>query len=191
MVLTPYSELKKGSRIIYNDQPYELIEASAMFKGRGSSVLQVKLKSLITGNIIPQTFRGSDSFEEAELLKLKAKFVYSHKDKYIFSELDNPSKRFDLSEGQIGNIAKFLKTNQEVEALIFNEEIINISMPVKVNLKVNQAPPGTKGDRAQSGNKLVTLETGVEINVPLFVEQDDIIEVNTEKSEYVRRIEKK
>ncbi|MBU2545096.1 elongation factor P [Patescibacteria group bacterium] len=191
MALTPYSELRKGSRIIYNSQPYEIVEASAMFKARGSSVLQARLKNLITGNIIPQTFRGSDSFEEAELSKLKAKFVYSHKDKYVFSESDNSSKRFELSKDQIGDIAKFLKSNQEVEALIFNEEIINISLPVKISLKVSQAPPGTKGDRAQSGNKLVTLETGAEINAPLFIQQDDIIEINTEKSEYVRRIEKK
>lgn len=190
MVLIPYPELRKGTRIIYNNQPYEIIEASTMFKARGSSVLQARLKNLITGNMISQTFKGSDSFEEAELLKLKAKFIYSHKDKYIFSESNNPSKRFELSKEQIGDMDKFLRSNQEVEALIFGEKIINISLPIKINLKVAQAPPGTKGDRAQSGNKLVTLETGAEINVPLFIQQDDIIEVNTEKSEYVRRIEK-
>jgi len=186
-----YSELRKGSRIIYNNQPHEIIESSTMFKARGSSVLQVRLKNLITGAVIPQTFRGSDSFEEAELSKLKAVFIYSNKNKYVFSEKDNPSKRFELTKDQVGNIGKFLKSNQGVEALIFKDEIISVSLPVKITLKVEQAPPGIKGDRSQSGNKLVVLETGAEMNVPLFVKQDDMIEINTEKEEYVRRIESK
>lgn len=184
------SELKKGTRIIYKDQPYEILESQAMFKGRGSSTLQVKLKNMITGNVIPESFRGSDSFEEADLTKMKAKFIYANKDKYVFSEENNPSKRFELTEDQIGNIAKYLKNNQIVEGLIFEEEIINISIPVKVTLKINEAPPGIKGDRATSGTKVAILETGAEVNVPLFVEQDDVIEINTETNEYVRRIGK-
>ena len=185
------SELKKGVRIIYRDQPYEITESSAMFKGRGSSVLQIKLRNMITGIIIPETFRGADTFEEADLSKMKAKFIYVNKDKYVFCEENNSSKRFELTEDQLGYIAKYLKTNQIVEGLIFDDQIINISMPVKISLRVDQAPPGIKGDRASSGTKTITLETGAEINVPLFIEQDDIIEINTEKDEYVRRIEKK
>lgn len=185
-----YSELRKGLIIIYNGQLYETMDASAMFKARGSSVMQAKLKNLMTGAVVSQTFRGSDSFEEAELTKLKAKFIYSHKDKYVFSESNNPSKRFELTEEKLGS-SKFLKSNQEVEALIFNDEIISISLPIKVVLKVDQAPPGVKGDRAQAGNKMVVLETGAELSVPLFVQEGDLIEVNTEKEEYVRRIGEK
>ncbi len=185
-----YSELRKGSIIVYNNQPHEIIDASTMFKARGSSVMQAKLKNLMTGSVISQTFRGSDSFEEAELTKLKAKFIYYHKDRYVFSESDNPSKRFELAEEKIGN-AKFLKSNQNVVVLIFNEEMISISLPIKVVLKVDQAPPGVKGDRAQAGNKMVVLETGAELSVPLFVQEGDLIEVNTEKGEYVRRIGEK
>ncbi len=185
-----YSELRRGVRIVYKNQPHELIEASSMFKGRGSSVLQVKLKNLITGAIIPETFRGTDSFKEAEISKLKAKFIYSNKGKYVFCEANNSSQRFELSEEQIGDIAGYLKEGLELEALLFENKIINISLPIKVILKVDQAPPGVKGDRSQSGNKTVVLETGAEILVPLFVEQDDLIEINTEKGEYVRRVNK-
>jgi len=183
-----YSELKKGTRIIYKETPYEIIEASTMFRARGSSTLQVKLKNLITGNIISDTFRNSDQFEEAELSKMKAKFIYENRGKYVFSEIANPKNRFELAEEKIGGISKFLKSGGEVEALIFNEEIINISLPIKIQLKVESAPPGLKGDRAQSGNKLVALETGAEINAPLFIEEGDIIEINTESEEYVRRV---
>ena len=191
MASIPFSELKKGTRIIYNNQPHEIIEASTMFKARGHSVLQVKLKNLILGKIIAKTFHPSDTFEQTELSKMKAKFLYSHRDKFFFCEQKNPSKRFNLTKEQIGPAVKFLKPNQIIETIIFKDKLVNISLPIKINLKVEQAPPGVKGNRAESGNKIVVLETGTEINVPLFIRQGDIIEINTEKKEYVRRIEKK
>ncbi len=123
-------------------------------------------------------------------MKTKIKFIYSHKDKFVFSEIENPSKRTELTEEQIGSMAKFLKTNQIVESMAFKEKIIGVSLPIKIELKVIEAPPGIKGNRAQSGNKIVVLETNSEINVPLFIEEGDVIEINTEKNEYVRRIEK-
>lgn len=185
-----YSEIKKGDEIIINNQPHEIIEAVSMFKGRGHSTLQVKMKNLLTGTITNPSLHPSDQFEEAELKKIKVKFIYSNKGSYIFSEKDNPSKRFELSEEQLGPIIKFLKPNEIMEGLVFKERVVNVSLPIKISLKVAQAPPGVKGDRAQGGNKIVTLETGTEIAVPLFIEQGDIIEINTEKEEYVRRIAK-
>ncbi len=188
MAALSYSELEKGSRIIYNNKPCEIIEANSIFKGRGHSTLRVRLRDFTTGEIIPETFHPSDSFKEADISKIKVKFIYSNKGEYIFSKADNPSARFTLTENQIGASAKFLKQNEVVEGIIFNEEIINISIPIKVFLEVKEAPPGIRGDRAQGGNKIVTLETGAEINVPLFIEEGDVIEVNTEKEEYVRRV---
>ena len=162
-----------------------------MFKARGHSVLQTKLKNLITGEVISKTFHPSDSFEETEITKITAKFIYAHRNKFIFSKEDNPSERFELSKGQIGSVIRFLKPDQVVVGIIFKDKVINISLPIKIQLKIKEAPPGIKGDRAQGGNKPVILETGTEINVPLFIKEGDIIEINTEKSEYVRRIEKR
>lgn len=184
-----YSELKKGVKIILDSEPYEIIEASHLFKGRGHSVLQVKLKNLTTGNLISKTLHPSDIFEEAELSKIEAKFLYQHRDKYFFCETKNPAKRFDLTLEQIGEQGKFLKPNQIIEGIIFKNKVINISLPIKINLRVIEAPPGVKGGRAEPGTKTVTLETGAKINVPLFVEEGDIIEVNTQTGEYARRIE--
>ena len=186
-----YSELKKGSQIILNNQPHEIIEASSMFKARGHSVLQTKLKNLITGEVISKTLHPSDSFEETEITKITAKFIYAHLDKFVFSKKDNPSERFELSKEQIGSVIRFLKPDQVVIGIIFKNKIINISLPIKIQLKVKNAPPGIKGDRAQGGTKTIVLETETEINVPLFIKEGDIIEINTEKGEYVRRIEKK
>ena len=182
-----FNELDKGINIIIDNQPYQILEASRLFKGRGHSVLQVKLKNLLTGNTIPKTFHPSDSFEEAELQKIKAKFLYSHREKFFFCEKDNPSKRFDLDDEQIGKATDFLKPNQIVEALIFKEKVINISLPIKILLKVTEAPPGVQGSRSQPGNKTVVLETGTKINTPLFIKEGDIIEINTETNKYVRR----
>jgi len=186
-----YSEIEKGTEIIINNQPHEIIEALSVFKGRGHSTMQVRIKNLITGTISSQAIHPSDVFEEADLEKIKVKFIYSSKGSFVFSKENDPSKRFQLTQEQIGSSAKFLKPNQILEGLIFKNEVVNVSLPIKINLKVTEAPPGIKGDRAQGGNKTVILETGAEIAVPLFIEQDDIIEINTEKEEYVRRLEKK
>jgi elongation factor P len=184
-----YPELKKGVKIILDSEPYEIIEASHLFKGRGHSVLQAKLKNLNTGNLISKTFHPSDIFEEAEISKIEAKFLYQHRDKFFFSEAKNPAERFDLTLEQIGEQGKFLKPNQTVEGIIFENRVINVSLPIKINLKVTEAPPGIKGGRAEPGTKTVALETGAKINAPLFIKEGDIIEINTQTGQYVRRIE--
>lgn len=183
-----YSELQRGRIIIVNDQPHEIMEAVNTFKGRGHSYLQMKIKNLVSGAITAKTAQPRDSFEEAEVEEKEAKFIYANRGKFVFSELDNPSKRFELTEEQIGTKASFLKPNEEVTTIIFNDKVINIVIPIKVHLKVTEVPPGVKGDRAQAGNKSVTLETGAKVNVPLFINENDIIEINTESGEYVRRV---
>lgn len=184
-----YSDLKKGVKIILDKQVYEIIEASHLFKGRGHSVLRAKLKNLTTGNLISKTFHPSDIFEEAELLKIEAKFMYFHKDKFFFCEKENPAKRFNLSLEQINEQGKFLKPNQIVEGMIFEDKVINISLPIKLNLKVVEAPPGIKGGRTEPGTKSIVLETKAKINAPLFIKEGDVVEINTQTGEYVRRVE--
>ncbi len=183
-----YSDLKKGVQFILEGEPYEVLESSQMKKAQRRPVLQAKVRNLITGNMLEKTFHQGETFEEAELDKFNAKFLYSHRGKFFFCEEKDSSKRFELSEEQIGPQAKFLKQNQVVQTVKFEGEIINVFLPIKVQLKVTEAPPGVKGDRAQGGTKSALLETGAQIQVPLFVEQGDIIEINTETGEYVKRI---
>lgn len=183
-----HNDIRKGVRFILDGEPYEVLDFSPLKKAQRRVVIQTKIKNLITGAVFDRNFHQGDVFEEAELIKFKAKFLYSHRDCYFFCEESNPSKRFDLTKEQIGEVTKFLKQNEIVEGLIFKDKIINISLPIKVHLKVTQSPPGIRGDRAQGGTKVVVLETGTEINVPLFIEEGDIIEINTETGEYVRRI---
>ncbi len=185
-----YSQLEKGDKIIIEKDPYEIIEASSMFKGRGHSVLQVKLKNLKTGEIISKTIHPSDSFKEAEIKKINLQFIYSHREEYVFCKKGDPSKRFSFDKEKLGSSINFLKEGLEIQGIVFQDKIINIVLPVKICFKVKQSPPGIKGNTAEGGTKTATLETGFKINVPLFINEGDVIEVNTEKEEYVRRVEK-
>ena len=157
--------------------------------GKGPAFYRIKLKNLMSGNVVERTFKSGEQFEEAEIEKITVKFLYSHRDRFFFCKEDNSSERLDLSKELIGKATDFMKQNQIVEGMVYKGNVINISLPIKVLLKVTEAPPGTKGDRAQSGTKSVKLETGATIQAPLFVEEGDVLEVNTELGEYVRRAE--
>jgi len=184
-----HTDLKRGVQIILDGEPYEILESSAMKKAQRRPVIQSRIRSLLTGNVFERNFQQGDVFEEADLNKFEIKFIYTNKGKFYFSEKDNPSKRFELAKEQIGLGAEFLKPNQILTGILFQEKFINVILPIKVQLKVTEAPPGIKGDRAQGGTKTVILETGAKVNTPLFVETGDIIEVNTETGDYVRRTE--
>lgn len=183
-----YFDLRKGVKFVLDGQPYEVLEFQQIGKAQDMFVARTKIKNLITGKVFDKNFHKDDVFEETELDKFEVKFIYNHRGKLIFSELKNPSKRFELNEEQIGPASKFLKSNQELIGIKFEGKVINVAFPIKINLKVIEAPPGLKGDRAQAGTKPATLETGAKINVPLFIEEGDIIEVNTETGEYARRV---
>lgn len=184
-----YFDLRKGVKFILEGEPYEVLEFTQMKKAQREGIAQTKIRNLITGKVIERNFHQGETFKDAELEKIEVKFIYSHREKFCFFEVKKPKNRFELNEEQIGPGAKFFKPDQILTGILFQGKIINVVLPIKVQLKVKEAPPGVKGDRAQSGTKFITLETGAKINVPLFVETDDIIEVNTETGEYVRRME--
>lgn len=183
-----HTELRPGARFVLDREPYEVLEAMPLKMAQRRPVIQTKIKNLITGNVFEKNFQQGDVFDEAELTKIEVKYLYSNKGNFFFCDAKDPSKRFSFTEGKIGLASKFLKPNEIIEGIIFEGKIINISLPIKVQLKVKQAPPGIKGDRAQGGTKSVVLENGTEINAPLFIEEGDIIEINTESGQYVRRV---
>jgi len=185
-----HTEVRKGTIININGEPYEVLEHSHSVKARGSSVMQTRIRNLKTGNVIQRSFHPKDDIEEADIDKEEAIFIYARRGSCIFAKKEDRGKRFTLSEECVGDKLDYLKENTPVTIILFNEEPISVSIPVKVELKVTEAPPGVKGDRSQGGTKTVTLETGKKMEVPLFVEREEIIEVNTETGEYVRRMQK-
>jgi elongation factor P len=184
-----HTDLKRGVQIVLDGEPYEILESAPMKKAQRRPVIQSRIRNLITGNVFERNFQQGDVFEEAELEKIEARFLYSHREKFVFCEVKNPKNRFELDKEKIGFGTEFLKPNQILTGILFQEKFINIILPIKVQLKVTEAPPGIKGDRAQGGTKTIVLETGAKINTPLFIETGDIVEINTETGEYVRRVE--
>lgn len=185
-----YNELRKGTIFILDGEPHEVLEYEFLRMQQRKPVSKCKLRNLISGKVVERSFHQNESFEEAEMAKEEIKYLYNNRGQYWFCAKDNPANRFFLTEEQVGAPGKFLKTNTLATALKFGDKIISVKPPVKVDLKVKEAPPGFKGDTATGGSKKVVLETGAEINVPLFVNTGDIIRINTETEEYVERMEK-
>ncbi len=185
-----YTDLKIGTTFVYEGQPYEILEYSFLRMQQRKPAVQTKMRNLLNGKIIDRNFHMNEKFEAVEIEHQLIKFLYSHKGEYWFSEKDNPAKRFSLKEEAVGGPAKFLKANTEVVAVKWDEKIINIDVPIKMDLAVKETPPGERGNTAQGGTKVAELETGAKIQVPLFVNTGDIVKINTQTGEYVERVEK-
>jgi elongation factor P len=183
-----HTDLHPGVQFIFEGQPWEVLEASMMKTAQRRPVIQSKIKNLIDGRVQEKNFQQGDMFDEADLEKREIKFLYQTKGQCFFCEPKDPSKRFFFTEEQIGAQAKFLKPNEIVTGIVFDEKIITFKLPIKVQLKVKETAPGLRGDRAQAGTKEAVLESGVTIQVPLFVEEGDVIEINTETGTYVKRV---
>lgn len=180
------NEIKTGKNIILDGSPFAVLYHEHSKTGRAGSVLRTRLKNLVTGAILEKTFQGSDQVAQADIQKSKAQYIYKEEENYYFMDTES-YEQFSLPEEVLGNAVKYIKEEIEVTLLNFNDEPINIELPIKIKLKVTQSPPGIKGNTVSTGGKVVTLETGLQISAPLFVKVGDEIIVNTEKGEYVSR----
>ena len=183
-----YNEVKPGKFIVLDGTPYEVLSSHVFRKQQRKPVNDTKLRNLITGKVAENSFHQSEKVQEAELDSRTVKFIYQSKGEYWFCEQDDPSKRFKLDPGVVGEQGRFLKGNALVDLLEFKGKLLGVKLPIKVELKVTEAPPSIKGNTAQGGTKTVTLETGTQINAPLFVNENDVIVINTETGEYVSRV---
>lgn len=183
-----YSELRKGVVFVYEGAPYEVVDSGFLRMQQRKAVMQTKMKNLITGKVLDRNFTASDSFEEADVDRKNYSFLYQSKGEFWFSDPKDPKDRFSLKADIVGDQGRFAKDNTEVEARTFNDKIISVKFPVKMDLLVKEVPPAIKGATAQGGNKLATLETGAQINVPMFIEAGEMIRVNTETGEYTERV---
>lgn len=181
------NDLKVGTTFVLDGAPYQVLEAQHLKMAQRRPVMQTKLRNLITGNVQNRQFAQSDMFAEADIERKPIKFIYNHRDKFIFSEISDPSKRFELSEDIIGEQVKFLKPNFEIDAFYFEGKIINVALPIKAQYKVLETPPGVKGNTVSGGTKTATIEGGAQIQVPLFVNEGETIVVNTQTGLYIER----
>lgn len=187
-----YNEIREKRIIIYSGEPAEVVESHVARTQQRKPQNQVKLKSLISGKTINATFHVSESADEADISKKDVTFLYSNKGEYWFCDPVDKSNRFKLDGSLIGETAKFLKQNGNATALVWDndgeEKIIKVTLPIKMEFKVKEAPPAVRGDTSKGGIKVIVLENGATLNAPMFIKEGDVISVNTETGEYVERV---
>lgn len=191
-----YNEITLGKVIIFDNEPWEVIASHVFRKQQRKPVNATKLRNLISGRVTENSFHVSEKVREADIEYKDIKFIYEARGEYWFHEDGNPSKRFALKEEQIGQGSKYLKKDAVAKAMVFDDpsnpseqgKIIGMKLPIKVELKVVEAPPNMKGNTAQGGNKVVKVETGASVNAPLFISEGDTIVINSETGEYVSRV---
>ena len=181
-----FNEIKTGKVIKINGEPFIIVKADHHKMGRGGAVLKTKCRNLINGNVLERTFQGAEKAEEAETETKKTNYMYKDKNQAYFMDTES-FEQFNLDMEVIGNQTRFLKDDTDVDVLYFENTPVTISLPIKMEFKVTSAPPGVKGNSAGNINKTVEIETGATIGVPMFINEGDIIRVNTESGEYVER----
>ncbi len=183
------SELGKGMTIEYNGELFVIEEYSHMKKAQRRPVAQTKLRNLSTGKVFNQNFVDGDPVKIVRLEERPLQYLYSAGDEYHF--IDNASyDQFALTKAQLGDAAHYLKENLELRGLFYEGKMVRVELPITVELKVVETMPGVRGDTATGGEKPAKLETGLQVKVPLFVKEGDILRVDTRTGEYVKIVSK-
>ncbi len=190
MAILSYNEIVQKKVIEYNGEPYEVLSSHVFRMQQRKPVNQTKMKHLVSGKVLEVSFHQNENVPEADISTINAQYLYTNRGESWFAEEGNPKNRFSFPEDSVHEKIQWLKTNSTVEVMLFKEKPVTIKIPVKVDLKVTDAPPAVKGDTATGGNKLVTLESGAQINTPLFINEGDILRINTDTGEYTERVEK-
>lgn len=178
-------QVKIGSTILFRDEPYQVVSADHIKMGRGQAKLSTKLKNLLTQAIIDQTFQGNDRIDLAQVSYRPAQFLYADDStghfmvNDTFEQLSHPLPKSQL---------QLLKEGTEITLLVWNDRVIGVNLPTKVDLEVSYTEPGFKGDTSSDPRKSATVETGATVQVPLFIKTGDKIRVKTETSQYDSRV---
>ena len=187
-MISTLNDIKKGLSVLVDGEPYIVVEANFVRMQQRKPVMQTKLKNLINGKVAEINYHPGDKVEEANLQRKKVDYLYNDGDNYYFMSQDD-FEQFSIEKDTIINQVGFMKDGDKVDALYFNNNPVSISLPPKVELKIVSAPDGVKGNSAQGRvTKTAELETGMNIQVPLFVKEGDTIRINTDTGDYVERV---
>jgi elongation factor P len=180
-------DLRKGLKIQIDGDPYILVDFSFVKPGKGQALYKCRLKNLLTGSQFDRTYRSGDKFESANLDEQEMEFLYGEGDEYCFMNTST-YEQVTMNREQVGDARNFLTNNIVVNVVFFDDRPIDITVPIFVELKVQECEPGIKGDTASGATKPVTLETGHVIQVPLFIEEGEVLRLDTRTGEYVSRV---
>lgn len=182
-------ELRVGHAIVLDGEPFLVTTCQHSKQARGAGVLKTTVKNLKTGATIPKTFQGNDKLQPAEVGYFKAQFLYNNGEDYEFMNNDNYDQ-FVISADILGDDAPLLQEGEDFDIQHFEGQPIRVNFPVSLQFAVKETVPGVKGDTAQGGTKPATLENGIIVSVPLFVNEGDIVQINTDTKEFQKRIQK-
>lgn len=181
------SEFRNGLVMKFEGDIYAISEFQHVKPGKGGAFVRTKLKNVKTGRVIDHTFRSGEKVEDLRMERKQMQYLYLNGSDYVFMD-NNSYEQIEIPEVTVGEATKFIKENMEVEVLSVGDEVIGVEVPFFVELEITETDPGLKGDTAQGGSKPATLETGAVVTVPLFVEQGEIIKVDTRTCSYVERV---
>jgi len=179
-------ELRKGITLELDGELYQVLDYQHIKIGRGSAVVRLKLRDIRAGHITERTFQASEKFTRARLDYRTMQYLYNDGDLYYFMDKEN-YEQLPLNASQLGNTLNYLKEGMSLEVASYKDELIGVELPITVELKVIDTGPGFKGDTATAGTKPATLETGITIQVPIFINTGDVIKVDTRSSAYLER----
>jgi elongation factor P len=180
------TDLKKGTLFQWNGEPYRVVEYSQKVMGRGGSIVNVRIKSLIDGKVLEKTFKGNEQLEPAEVINRNVQYLYNDGSTYFFME-DDTYEQFEVSSDIIGDQSGYLKEGDRIVVQLFDGKVINVELPKNVYLKVTYAEDVVKGDTTSSLLKDVEVETGITVKVPAFIKTGDVISVDTSTGAYRER----
>jgi elongation factor P len=186
MASISFREIKKGNVIMLEGEPYEVIDRSFRAKQQREAMATVSMKNLLSGKMLEKNFQSSAMVEQAQLNERRAQFLYRDGDEYSFMDQETYDQ-FTLTREQLKDAANYMKEEIEIRIVMFEETPVDVVLPSEVSLKVVDCPPGVKGDTAQGGSKIVTLETGMKVSTPLFVEEGDMVCIKTKTGSFDRR----
>jgi len=180
------TELRKGVLIEYEGKLWQVVDYQHV-KMKRTALAKVKMRDINAGHTVERSFQSDDRFVRARLDTVQMQYLYAEGDLYYFMDQDS-FEQLPLSKAQVADALPFLKEGNSVEVAKYKDEIISVDVPITVELEVTRTDPGFKGDTATGGNKPATLETGLTVNVPLFINEGDVIKVDTRTSSYIERV---
>ncbi len=180
-------DLRKGKKLEIDGEPYMVVQFEFVKPGKGQALYKCKLKNMVTGVQFDKTFRSGEKFNEADLEEVEMEYLYAEGNQYCFMNTSSYEQEY-LTEEQVSESIDFLKENTVCSVLLFAGKPIGISLPNFINLRVEKTDPWVKGDTASGDSKPATIETGYVLNVPPFIEEGQLIKIDTRSGEYVERV---
>lgn len=184
------SDFKKGLKIMIEDKPYVIVDFQHVKPGKGNQFSRTKLKNMLTGQNLEVTFKSGEKFEVPNVENKEMSFLYKDDSGYNFMSQET-FEQIAMSEEDLGESRYYLTENLKVVVLFYNEKAVAVDVPKAVNLMVAKSDPGIKGDRVSGATKPATMETGLVVNVPLHINEGDVLRIDTQSGDYVERVNQK